>query len=219
MIWGQIILNALITACLAGAMASLVSLGIEKLGGSLGGILGGIPSTIVPAVWGLWITIASSVASDGNEVVAVNGTLTQQEVVDFQKCMFMTPSGLLIDSSLNADLPGMLLNGLFLYSWRIVPGLILRCAPSLEHRKYSFLLVIILCALSFWFCIAISLVFLNDTLATKTIPADELALSHNATSTTFIVTRCGSICDLLVLRVVRRSNGRSMLRFFSCLYI
>lgn len=169
MIWLHIILNALVTGAVAGAMASMVSLGIEKLGGSLGGILGGTPSTIVPAVIGLWLTIASS----DNLDIVTSDTLTQQEVVDFQKCMFMTPSG-------------MLLNGLFLYSWRIVPGLILRYFPWLEHRKYAYLLMIISAALSFWFCVAVCLVFLNNFLASGDIPLDEI--QSNATSTTFIVT-------------------------------
>ena len=46
--------NVLWPALLAGAVAVLVTVAIERFGGVLGGILGTLPTTIVPASLGLW---------------------------------------------------------------------------------------------------------------------------------------------------------------------
>jgi hypothetical protein len=48
----------------------------------------------VPAVIGLWLTIASAPLSSSDNDGVNASLLTQQEVADFQKCMFMTPSGM-----------------------------------------------------------------------------------------------------------------------------
>ena len=49
------IMNTILVALLAGAMAIFATISIEKLGGKLGGLLGSIPTTVVPASLGfLW---------------------------------------------------------------------------------------------------------------------------------------------------------------------
>jgi hypothetical protein len=79
----QDITNAIVSGIIAGVFASLISVCIEKFGGGIGGILGGSPGTIVPSAIGLWITIAQS-----------KPILNQQTIVEFQKCLFMTPAGM-----------------------------------------------------------------------------------------------------------------------------
>lgn len=47
-------MNLLVAALLAGTVAVLVTVAIERLGGLTGGVIGTLPSTIVPASWGIW---------------------------------------------------------------------------------------------------------------------------------------------------------------------
>jgi hypothetical protein len=47
-------LSLLIPALIAGAVAILATLAIERLGGRLGGVLGAVPTTLVPAAIGVW---------------------------------------------------------------------------------------------------------------------------------------------------------------------
>ena len=76
----------------AGGVAILVTLAIERFGGRLGGILGTIPTTIVPASWGLWF--GGQMGTDGQKA--------------FEMALFAAPAG-------------MALNALFLGLWRILP--------------------------------------------------------------------------------------------------
>ena len=46
--------TVLLSAIFAGIVATLVTISIEKFGGVLGGVLGTIPTTIVPASYGIW---------------------------------------------------------------------------------------------------------------------------------------------------------------------
>lgn len=50
------ITTVLLSAIFAGIVATLVTVCIEKFGGLLGGVLGTIPTTIVPASYGIWIS-------------------------------------------------------------------------------------------------------------------------------------------------------------------
>ena len=45
---------ALLSGLGAGLVATLATVAIEKLGGQLGGVIGTLPTTIIPASWGIW---------------------------------------------------------------------------------------------------------------------------------------------------------------------
>jgi hypothetical protein len=49
--------SLLVPALLAGLVAVLVTVAIERFGGIVGGFLGTLPSTIVPAAWGMYATL------------------------------------------------------------------------------------------------------------------------------------------------------------------
>ena len=80
--------SIVLSSLMAGIVAILATVFIERRGGAIGGIIT-LPTTIVPASIGIWI--------------GVNG-----EIVSFTAAMSMVPIG-------------MLLNVLFLGSWRILP--------------------------------------------------------------------------------------------------
>jgi hypothetical protein len=50
----EIIYQAILSGFFAGIVASGVSLLIEKLGGRIGGIIGSSPTTMIPAIVGLF---------------------------------------------------------------------------------------------------------------------------------------------------------------------
>jgi hypothetical protein len=81
------------TTLAAAAFAGLVAIGatvaIERFGGVIGGILATLPTTIVPAAWGMYVA--------------------SPDVDSFRAGMWEVPAG-------------MLVNGVFLWSWRAVPG-------------------------------------------------------------------------------------------------
>lgn len=80
--------SIVLSSLMAGIVAILATVFIERRGGAIGGIIT-LPTTIVPASIGIWI--------------GVNG-----DIVSFTAAMSMVPIG-------------MLLNVLFLGSWRILP--------------------------------------------------------------------------------------------------
>lgn len=80
--------SIVLSSVMAGIVAILATIFIERRGGAIGGIIT-LPTTIVPASIGIWI--------------GVNG-----DIVSFTAAMSMVPIG-------------MLLNVLFLGSWRILP--------------------------------------------------------------------------------------------------
>lgn len=79
----------------AGLVAIMATLAVERLGGLLGGIISTLPTTIVPASWGLWSQLSSS-AESGLESPL------------FSASMYAVPAG-------------MWLNALFLWLWRALP--------------------------------------------------------------------------------------------------
>jgi hypothetical protein len=81
-------LDVAVPALLAGTVAVAITLAIERFGGRVGGLLGTLPSTIVPAAWGIFQ------ASDNNAAFVI--------------AMLGVPVG-------------MLLNGGFLFCWRVLP--------------------------------------------------------------------------------------------------
>jgi hypothetical protein len=84
----------------AGTVAILATIAIERLGGRLGGVIGTLPTTIIPASWGLWYQAI------GN----TKDTLGHSEITfeHFSAAMYAVPAG-------------MCLNALFLWLWRIIP--------------------------------------------------------------------------------------------------
>lgn len=68
----------LFPAAIAGLVAIAVTLAIERLGGQKGGLLGTLPTTIIPATFGM-VAVSPSVAA-------------------FQEALFMTPAGMLINA-------------------------------------------------------------------------------------------------------------------------
>ena len=80
-------LAIILPAILAGIVAILVTLAIERFGGLIGGVLGTIPSTIIPAAAGVYYL-------DGKQAL-----LSSMSIVPL----------------------GMMVNGLFLGVWIVLP--------------------------------------------------------------------------------------------------
>ncbi len=85
---------ALISGLGAGLVAIFATLAIERLGGRLGGIIGTLPTTIIPASWGLWYQGQTE--------------LNPQAFEAFSMAMYAVPAG-------------MCLNAIFLWLWRVIP--------------------------------------------------------------------------------------------------
>lgn len=107
----------------AGCVAILVTVAIERFGGRLGGILGTIPTTILPASWGLWY--------GGGEGI--------ERQIAFETALFAVPAG-------------MGINALFLSLWRFLPTRLAQVPwlKSLTQSVYSFVALMSLLTLSFW---------------------------------------------------------------------
>ena len=107
----------------AGGVAILVTIAIERFGGRLGGILGTIPTTIVPASWGLWL--------GGGE------GLEGQKA--FEMALYAAPAG-------------MGLNALFLGLWRVLPQRLLALSylTPLTSSVIPFVSLMSVCTLTFW---------------------------------------------------------------------
>lgn len=125
-------LTAILSAIFAGVTAIVVTRLIEKLGGVVGGILGTTPTTVIPASIGLYYSTSSETSVDR---------------AAFSKAMLSIPAGLL-------------LNALFLYSWKKFPA----CIParlSFDQR----LAAMVSSSLLLWFSLAVLLVTLLQSIA------------------------------------------------------
>ena len=107
----------------AGGVAILVTIAIERFGGRLGGILGTLPTTILPASWGLWF--------GGGE--GIEGQKA------FEAALYAAPAG-------------MGLNALFLGLWRFLPQRLLQVSwlRPFTSSVGPFVSLMSLCTLSFW---------------------------------------------------------------------
>lgn len=141
------ILNAVLSGLFAGLASSLVSVGIEKLGGALGGLIGSSPSTLLPAVIGLWLSITSTETN-------------LKQIVQFQKAMLVIPTS-------------MLINGGFLFCWRILPAFFISRYPSLEAKKLKLLGIVAGAAYSFWLVLSTALVFIYRSITSDLSVSDE----------------------------------------------
>lgn len=95
---------ALLSGVGAGLVAILATIAIERLGGRLGGIIGTLPTTIIPASWGLWYQSQEEVLRQ----TSLNTELTQNTLEQFSIAMYAVPAG-------------MCLNAIFLWLWRVIP--------------------------------------------------------------------------------------------------
>ena len=93
----SIMITAVLSGLGAGMIATIATVAIERLGGHLGGIIGTLPTTIIPASWGLWSQLARSKAQ-----------LDPAVSNDFALSMYAVPAG-------------MGLNAMFLWLWRALP--------------------------------------------------------------------------------------------------
>jgi hypothetical protein len=91
------VLAVALPALLAGVVAVLATVVVERLGGVLGGVLSSIPTTVVPFAIGSFTRAADE--------------------ADFRRAMAFVPIGIL-------------LNALYLVSWRIVPAQVGRVSRS-----------------------------------------------------------------------------------------
>ena len=91
---------ALLSGLGAGFVAVLATLAIERLGGHLGGIIGTLPTTIIPASWGLWYQVLDQSESSIK--------MSEHAFNQFSMAMYAVPTG-------------MCLNALFLWMWKIIP--------------------------------------------------------------------------------------------------
>lgn len=108
----------LLFAGIAGVVAILATVAIERLGGRVGGVIGSTPSTLVPAAMGMW---------------------AGGDVAHYQAAICMVPVG-------------MVVNGLFLWTWRVVPPRL----PDLALGPRLALMTVI--SLTTWFAAAAALI-------------------------------------------------------------
>jgi len=118
--------SALLPAILAGMVAILATLAIERLGGRIGGLLASLPSTIVPASIGFW--------------------WAAPHLSDFQHSMYAVPPGMLVTALflwtwrvLPARLPQKslrqrlaLMSGISLSIWCLCAALMVTLLPLLS---------------------------------------------------------------------------------------
>ncbi|KAL7753766.1 hypothetical protein RI367_000697 [Sorochytrium milnesiophthora] len=147
-----------ISIVLAGVMVVLVSIAIEKLGGIKGGILGSVPTTIIPAAFGIWMQY-QYMGSAGRR-------LTQEGVINYQKSMMAVPLG-------------MLLNVFYLLMWRYLPSAYRRRYPALTTRRL--LVVVTLTAIAVWAVLAIGTVFLQSNAISPHVDDAELGAKTDIT--------------------------------------
>jgi hypothetical protein len=120
----DVIPSALLSGFFAGIVAALVSIGIEKFGGAFGGILGSSPTTLMPAAIGLWITITQD--------------YNQSSLLRFQNSMLII-------------CPSLLITGLFLYCWKILPGMFEKRYLSLSKKSGLLLILVSISSYGLWF--------------------------------------------------------------------
>lgn len=89
----------------AGLVAIIATLAIERLGGQLGGIIGTLPTTIIPASWGLWQQHFYDLSMNPTEY---NSQAMLLALEHFSAAMYAVPAG-------------MCLNAIFLWFWRFIP--------------------------------------------------------------------------------------------------
>jgi hypothetical protein len=148
--------SAILSGILAGIVASLVSIAIERFGGAVGGILGSSPTTLMPAAVGLWITLTTEEYS-------------QRNIVRFQKSMLII-------------CPSMLVTGLFLWCWKIMPNYFSKHSIRLENNTKLLLLVVSLASYGVWLIGAVGFVYLSRALST------DLQSTRESVRISFIIT-------------------------------
>lgn len=143
---------ALLSGILSGAVASLVSVGIEKFGGIIGGVLGSSPSTLMAACVGLWLTLTKEVS--------------QQSIIHFQKSMLVVA-------------PGMLINSLFLYSWKILPTFLSKISPRIKDSTMLLLGFVSTLSLLIWLVGASIVVIISRSITPESIvETDSVSISY-----------------------------------------
>lgn len=111
----QLWLSALAAAVFAGTVAVIVTRAIERLGGVLGGILATVPTTIVPASVGIYYSAYAGAAV--GDVHAIEAS-----AAEMRDALWVVPLGMLVD-------------GLFLLQWRLLPPK-LPASLSLKRRLF-----------------------------------------------------------------------------------
>ena len=144
---------ALLSGFGAGLVAILATVAIERLGGHLGGVIGTLPTTIIPASWGLW----------RQNLEAVDGGIINRSVAHehFEAAMYAVPAG-------------MCLNAIFLWLWRVIPQrlsifdtLYQEGVQQQRSRLWSAVLLMSVVTLSLWLLGALVLVSLSRTYFTN----------------------------------------------------
>ena len=72
----MLVSSVLISALLAGLIAILVTLAIERWGGLTGGLLGTMPSTIVPAAAGIYLAGGQALLNQSLAIVPLGMLLS-----------------------------------------------------------------------------------------------------------------------------------------------
>lgn len=128
---------ALFSGVGAGLVAILATIAIERLGGRLGGIIGTLPTTIIPASWGLWYQGQAKILQNN----LYQAELGQQVFEQFSVAMYAVPAG-------------MCLNAIFLWLWRVIPrrlSMISRLSEQGPFGLYKALAIMSLMTLGLWF--------------------------------------------------------------------
>lgn len=168
-----IYLEAFVAAIIAGIVASLVSVLIEKFGGKLGGVLGSTPTTIIPAIVGFYLSM-------------VTANFAQQSLLDFQRACLSVPPSLLIDF-------------IFLGSWKYLPNILTARYPSLSNLQLLGLLIVI--SYSLWLSFTICLFLLFQAISPALIPVGELSTRIASASSLLFVIASPSQSPLFYLSV------------------
>jgi hypothetical protein len=170
-------ISAILSGIFAGFVASLVSIAIEKFGGALGGILGSSPTTLMPAAVGLWITLTSQEYS-------------QKTILEFQKSMLII-------------CPSLLVTGLFLWCWKIMPNWFSSKFRILEQNTKLLLAVVTLASYGVWLLGAVAFVYLSRALSapyepTRDDPRIDFIIFNQQQNKIFYLAIAGFLGQLLI---------------------
>jgi hypothetical protein len=122
--------HTILTSALFGGLVAIgATVAIERLGGRLGGLVGSLPSTIIPASIGFYLMQGHAVP------------FSQEAQDAFHNALYAVPAG-------------MLVNAVFLYSWRVLPQRFQR------GRVWRRLILMSVASLLVWFLLAALVVLL-----------------------------------------------------------
>jgi hypothetical protein len=107
----------------AGIVAIVISVAIERLG-HLGALLGGSPTTLIPFVYSFWN-------------LSISSEFNSEQLINYQKGLLTTPFA-------------MVLGGIWLHAFKILPNFYLRHIPHLGKYSNALLLLTVVSCYTLW---------------------------------------------------------------------